>query len=208
MPPEKPIRIQDLDALRSDWLLDANSNGNGNVLAVKKVLTAPIFLNPRNFGTKRDRQQSWDQIDRSLEDLAISFRDFLTYLSPSRSYGGLKKIEAVNTFWLLVQSLMGETQQRDPVADSWNASNRQRWWLVGDVAFYASRLKRHSSAIHCVIRPKAVDWKIVRKSQPGLYVNRKVIYKPGGNVMMLKINKILIISDEFTLRVGTIVWKT
>jgi len=41
------------------------------VLAVKKVLTAPIFLNLRNFGTKRDKKAQIKLID--LTDLAISF---------------------------------------------------------------------------------------------------------------------------------------
>jgi len=39
-----------------------------------------------------------EQIERSLEDLTISFRAFLTYLSPFQRYGGLRKLKRFNTF--------------------------------------------------------------------------------------------------------------
>jgi len=43
------------------------------------------------------RQKSDNQIDRRLEDITISFRAFLTYLSAFQSYRGFKKIGAVDT---------------------------------------------------------------------------------------------------------------
>jgi len=69
-----------------------------DVLAVKG-LTAPIFLKHSNFGTKGDTTAKLDQIDRSL---AVSYRAFLTFLSPFQSYGGLKKLERSIFFWLPV----------------------------------------------------------------------------------------------------------
>ena len=66
---------------------------HAHVPAATKVLTALIFLNFGNFGTKRDTTKSYDHSDGSLSDLTILFRGFLTYLSPFQSQGGLRKLE-------------------------------------------------------------------------------------------------------------------
>jgi len=58
-----------------------------------KVLIASIIKNFRNFGMERDTTKKRDQNARSLEDLAILFRPYMTYLSPFQSYGGLKDLE-------------------------------------------------------------------------------------------------------------------
>jgi len=48
-------------------------------LAVKKRLTAPTFLNLRDSATERDTTKKANPTDRSLKDLPILFRAFLTY---------------------------------------------------------------------------------------------------------------------------------
>jgi len=55
------------------------------------------FLNLRNFETKRDTTKK-AQINKSLEDLTILFRAFLTYIFPFQSYGGSKKMERAILF--------------------------------------------------------------------------------------------------------------
>jgi len=59
----------------------------------------PTSSNLRNFRPKRDRRNSQNHVDRSLEDLAILFRAFLDFLPLFQSsYGGFKTIGAINTF--------------------------------------------------------------------------------------------------------------
>ena len=43
-------------------------------------------LSLRNFGTKQATAKVYDHIDGSLEDLAIIFQAFVTYLSQFQSY--------------------------------------------------------------------------------------------------------------------------
>jgi len=62
-------------------------------LAVIKVLTTHIFFKTSVTLERNEIYQSKDQIDISLEDLAILFCAFLTHLSPFYSYGGLRKLE-------------------------------------------------------------------------------------------------------------------
>jgi len=67
------------------------------------VLTARIFSNSRNFETEGDiRQESSNQIDISLKDLAILSRASLAYLPPFQSYESLKKLERSIPLRLLV----------------------------------------------------------------------------------------------------------
>jgi len=56
------------------------------VLAVSKVLIAPTFPEFCNFGPEKDRQNSLNHVDRSLEDLAILVRAFLAYLPLFQRY--------------------------------------------------------------------------------------------------------------------------
>ena len=71
-------------------------------LAVKKVLIATLKKNSVTLERNEVRQESCDHIDRSLEELAILFRSFLT--SPSLRFTVMEiqkkylKNEAVNTF--------------------------------------------------------------------------------------------------------------
>jgi len=52
------------------------------------------------------RQESSNQIDRSLKDLAILFRASLAYLPPFQSYESLKKLERSIHLRLLVQEIL------------------------------------------------------------------------------------------------------
>jgi len=52
------------------------------------------------------RQESSNQIDRSLKDLAILFRASLAYLPPFQSYESLKKLERSIHLRLLVQAAL------------------------------------------------------------------------------------------------------
>jgi len=63
------------------------------VLALSKVSIPPTISNVRNLGTERDTTKRYDQIDRCLEDLAILFFAYLTYLSSFQNYGVLKNLE-------------------------------------------------------------------------------------------------------------------
>jgi len=70
-------------------------------LAVKKVLTAPKFLNLRNFETETCQESTKysHQIFKRYINVDIAF---LPHLVSFHSYRGLKKERSI-TFWLLVQ---------------------------------------------------------------------------------------------------------
>ena len=72
---------------------------DGDVSAVKKVLTAPMFLNLRNFWTERDTSEKLEMKSLDLKEtyqLDLSF--FVVYIVSFQSYRGLKKNGYVNTF--------------------------------------------------------------------------------------------------------------
>jgi len=72
------------------------------VLAVSNVLTALIFSALVTLKRREIRQESSNQIDRSLKDLAILFCASLVYLPPFQSYASLKKLERLIHLRLLV----------------------------------------------------------------------------------------------------------
>jgi len=66
------------------------------VLAAKKVLTAPIFQNLRNFETERECQKSTEW-NRQIFKRSINLTFLVSFL-----YGGWKKLERSILSWLLV----------------------------------------------------------------------------------------------------------
>jgi len=73
------------------------------VLAVKKLSTAPIFLNLLDFETERDTSENHEIKSLDLKEIHHCGRSFLLYLVSFQSYRSLKKLEQSILLWLLVR---------------------------------------------------------------------------------------------------------